>query len=387
MFAMDRLEDVFLEEKSTLPISIEELRAAALDELDDDAVAFVTGSAGAGRTMDHNRRGFERRRIVPRLVRNVDKRDHTTTLLGSELPAPLLLAPIGLQSLYHPDGELATARAGASQGVPTILSSTASHTMEEVAEATGDAPAWFQLYCSTDDEITRSFLQRAEKAGYDAVVVTVDAHLMGWREATINRKYLPFLDGDGIANYIEDPAFRDRLDVPPETDLENAIRQFLDIFGHSGLDWNQLEMISEMTDLPVLVKGILHPEDATEVIERGLDGIVVSNHGGRQVDNAIGAIEALPLVVDAVEGRVPVLFDSGIRRGADAFIALALGADAVLLGRPYLYGLTLGGEDGVREVLKNFLADLDMTLALSGYTSWSSVDETALHHLDELTER
>lgn len=361
-----------------MPTAIEAVREAAIEALDDDATAFLTGGAGGDRTMDHNRTAFDRYRIVPRMLRDVTDRDHSVDLFGSTLSTPLLLAPVGVQTNYHDEGETATVRAARSLEVPTIVSSVASRTLETVAEAAGDGTLWFQLYPSSNDAITESFLRRAEAAGYEAVVVTVDAHMMGWRESTLDRGYLPFLDGEGIENYLTDPAFRDGLDVSPEEDVDQALDHFSEVFGHSGFDWDDLERIAGATDLPVLVKGLLHPSDALTAAERGADGVVVSNHGGRQIDNEIAALDALPEVVDAVDGRVPVLFDSGVRRGADAFVAMALGADAVAVGRPYLYGLAVDGESGVRAVLSNLLADLDATLALAGHTSWETVDRTTI---------
>jgi isopentenyl diphosphate isomerase/L-lactate dehydrogenase-like FMN-dependent dehydrogenase len=257
--------------------------------------------------------------------------------------------------------------------------------MEEVADELGDATGWFQLYPSADPDVTASFVNRAEEAGYEAIVVTLDTPTMGWRERDVQNAYLPFLDGDGVANYLSDPAFRDSLDAPPEEDERGALWQFIEQFGDLSMDWETVEFVQERTDLPVVLKGILHSGDAREAVRRGVDGVVVSNHGGRQVDGAISAIEALPRVVEAVEDEnamsddeFAVLFDSGIRRGADAIKAIALGADAVLLGRPYVYGLAIDGEAGVREVVKNFLADFDLTLALSGQDSVAELDESVL---------
>jgi len=318
------------------------------------------------------------------MLRDVAERDLSVELFGRELPVPVLLAPIGVQSILHEEGELASARAAADLGVPFVSSSAASETMEDVADELGDATGWFQLYWSTDRDVTASFLQRAEDAGYEAVVVTVDTPMMGWRERDVENAYLPFLDQEGVANYFADPAFRDSLDAPPEEDPNAAVWQFTEIFGDPSLTWDDLDWLREQTDLPIVLKGVLRPDDAREALDRGVDGVVVSNHGGRQVDGAIAALSALPRVVDAVGDRAPVLFDSGIRRGADAFRAIALGADAVLLGRPYAYGLAVDGEDGVREVLKNFLADLDLTLGLSGYAAVADVDRDAVVDADEL---
>ncbi|WP_423745385.1 lactate 2-monooxygenase (plasmid) [Haladaptatus sp. SPP-AMP-3] len=361
-----------------LPTAPDELADLAREHLPPEAHAYVAGSAGSESTKDENRRAFDRWRIVPRMLRDVSERDLSVEILGQTLPVPVMLAPVGVQSIIHEEGELATARAAADLDVPLVLSSASSETMEDVAEALGDTLGWFQLYWSADRGVTASFLSRAEDAGYEAVVVTLDTPMMGWRERDVDHAYLPFLDGEGVANYLSDPAFRDALDTPPEEDMSSALWRFTETFGDPSLSWDDLDFLREHTDLPILLKGILHPDDAREAVERGVDGLVVSNHGGRQVDGAIGALDALPDVVDAVGDDVPVLFDSGVRRGADAFRAVALGADAVLLGRPYIYGLAIAGREGVRGVLRNFLADLDLTMALSGHTSFEDVTRAAL---------
>ncbi|WP_458188413.1 alpha-hydroxy-acid oxidizing protein [Haladaptatus sp. NG-WS-4] len=366
-----------------LPTTPEALAELAREELPPEAHAYVAGSAGAESTARENRRAFDRWRIVPRMLRDVAERDLSVELFGRELPVPVMLAPIGVQSIIHEEAELATARAAADVDVPLVLSSASSETMEDVADELGDTPGWFQLYWSADRDVTASFLHRAEDAGYEAIVVTLDTPMMGWRERDVDHAYLPFLDGEGVANYLTDPAFRDSLDAPPEEDERSALWQFTEIFGDPSLTWDDLDFLREHTDLPLVLKGILHPADAREAVERGVDGLIVSNHGGRQVDGAIGALDALPDVVDEVGDEVPVLFDSGIRRGADAFRAIGLGADAVLLGRPYVYGLAVAGEDGVRAVVRNFLADLDLTLALSGHTSFADVDRNTLVESNE----
>ncbi|GKZ13736.1 alpha-hydroxy-acid oxidizing protein [Haladaptatus sp. T7] len=361
-----------------LPTSPDELADLAREHLPPEAHAYVAGSAGSESTKGENRRAFDRWRIVPRMLRDVSERDLSVEILGQTLPVPVMLAPVGVQSIIHEEGELATARAAADLDVPLVLSSASSETMEDVAEALGDTLGWFQLYWSADRDVTASFVSRAEDAGYEAIVVTLDTPMMGWRERDVDHAYLPFLDGEGVANYLSDPAFRDALDAPPEEDMGSALWRFTETFGNPSLSWDDLDFLREHTDLPILLKGILHPDDAREAVERGVDGLVVSNHGGRQVDGAIGALDALPDVVDAVGDDVPVLFDSGVRRGADAFRAVALGADAVLLGRPYIYGLAIAGREGVRGVLRNFLADLDLTLALSGHTSFEDVTRATL---------
>ena len=365
-------------QRPAYPLSYEELERQAREKLTPEAYGYVAGGAGGEQTMRANRAAFERWRIVPRMLRNVAERDPRVTLYGATLPAPMLYAPIGVQSIVHPDAEIAVARAAASLGLPIILSTASSKSLEEVAQAMGATPRWFQLYWSKDNELAASFLSRAERAGYSAIVVTLDTNILSWRERDLQNAYLPFLLGEGIANYLSDPVFRAALAQPPEQDPRSAIMHWARIFANPALTWDDLRFLREHTRLPILLKGILHPLDAAMALDAGVDGVIVSNHGGRQVDGAVAALEALPAVVEVVDGRVPVLFDSGVRRGADAFKALALGARAVLLGRPYMWGLALGGEEGVREVTLNFLADFDLTMALSGYSSTAQLTHDAL---------
>ncbi|APX96760.1 lactate 2-monooxygenase [Natronorubrum daqingense] len=371
------------------PVAYEDLVERAREELSDEAFAYVAGGAGSESTVRANDRAFDEWQIVPRMMRDVSSRDLSVELFGREYPAPVMLAPIGVQGILHDEAELAVARAASEFEIPMILSSVSSYTFEEVADELGDSPGWFQLYWSSDRSVAASFLERAEAAGYEAVVATLDTPKMGWRERDIELGYLPFLQGLGLKNYFEDPAFRDRLEGDdPWADPEASIESWHECFGDASLTWDDLEWLDDRTDLPVLVKGILHPEDAREAVERGVDGLIVSNHGGRQVDGAIPALDALPDVVDAVEDAtddgedVPVLFDSGIRRGSDVFRALALGADAVLLGRPYALGLGVGGEDGVRAVLENLLADVDLTVGLSGCASVDEVDRLKIRRAE-----
>ncbi len=328
--------------------------------------------------MRANLEAFTRWRIVPRMLRDVSHRDLSVGFLGLELPAPVLLAPVGVQSIIHSEAEIAVARAAASLGVPFVLSTAASRTIEEVAEAMGGAPRWFQLYWSKDSDLTASMVSRAERAGYSAIVVTLDTQLLAWRERDLQRAYLPFLRGEGLANYFSDPTFQKKLARPAEEDPASAIRYWASIYSNTSLTWDDVGFLRQHTRLPILLKGILHRDDARRAVESGADGLIVSNHGGRQVDGAIAALDVLPGVVEEVKGRVPILFDSGIRRGSDALKAIALGARAVLLGRPYLWGLAVAGEQGVREVVLNFLADFDLTLALSGYSSCRQLDASAL---------
>lgn len=365
-------------QRPKIPIAAEALEREGKARMTPEARGYVAGGAGDD-TMSANREAFRCWRIVPRMLRDVSKRDLSVQILNTRLPVPLLLAPIGVQSIVHPDAEMAVARAAASAGVPFILSTASSKSMEQVAQVAGDVPRWYQLYWSNDDQLNASLVQRAERAGYEAIIVTLDTTLLSWREQDLQQAYLPFLLGEGVANYFSDPAFRRSLAEPPEVNPQAAIRQFITVFSDPAMTWPDMNFLRQHTRLPILLKGILHPDDARKAIEYGMDGIIVSNHGGRQVAGAIAALDALPAVVQAVNGAIPVLFDSGIRSGSDVLKAIALGARAVLLGRPYMWGLALDGEQGVREVLRNFLADLDLALALSGYSSFQAVDTTALY--------
>jgi isopentenyl diphosphate isomerase/L-lactate dehydrogenase-like FMN-dependent dehydrogenase len=360
------------------PTSWADWEAAAAAKLADGPRGYLFGGAGAEDSMRANLEAFRRWRIVPRMLRDVESRDLATTILGTAMPAPVLMAPVGVQSILHAEGELATARAAASQGVPMIASTAGSHTLEQIAEASGDAPRWYQLYWPRGEELAASFVHRAEAAGYTALVVTLDTALLGWRPRDLLGGYLPFLKSVGIANYLADPVFRSTLAAPPEEDPQGAVGQFVGVFSNPTVTWDDLAWLREQTSLPIVLKGVLHPDDAREAVARGVDGVIVSNHGGRQVDGAIATLDALPAVVDAVGDDLTVLMDSGIRSGADAFKALALGARAILLGRPPMWGLAVGGEDGVRTVLRSFLAELDLTLALSGHASLETVGPDAL---------
>jgi isopentenyl diphosphate isomerase/L-lactate dehydrogenase-like FMN-dependent dehydrogenase len=355
------------------PINVEELEQQARSVLPPEAYIYVAGGAGDEDTVRANREAFRRWRIVPRMLRDVSRRDLGIDLLGRRLPAPVLLAPIGVQGMLHADAELAVARAARSLNIPLVLSSVSSTPLEVVAETLGDSPRWFQLYWPADPALAASFVGRAERAGYSAIVVTLDTYLLGWRERDLQMAWLPFAQGKGIANYLSDPVFRAALPAPPERDPASAARHFLAVVSNAALTWADLAWLRKQTRLPILVKGVLHPDDARRAVECGVAGVIVSNHGGRQVDGAIASLDALPAVVEAVAGRTEVLFDGGIRRGADVFKALALGARAVLLGRPYCYGLAVGGEAGVREVLRNLLADTELTLGLAGCSSFAEV--------------
>lgn len=359
--------------KPEQPVACEELERRAREALSPEAFGYLAGGAGSEDTVRANREAFRRWRIVPRMLRDTAGRTTAIELFGREIPAPVLLAPLGVQGILHEEAELASARAAAAVGIPFVLSTVSSRPMEAVADAMGDSPRWFQLYWPRDPELAASFLGRAEAAGFEAVVVTLDTSFLAWRERDIQEAYLPFLYAEGLANYFSDPVFRRDLPVAPEEDPRPAILRFAELFSNPSLTWEDLGFLRDRTRLPVLLKGILHPDDARRAADAGVDGVIVSNHGGRQVDGAVASLEALPRVVEAVADELVVLFDSGIRRGADLFRAAALGARAVLLGRPYAYGLAVGGEKGVRVVLENFLADVDLTLALAGCRSFGEV--------------
>jgi isopentenyl diphosphate isomerase/L-lactate dehydrogenase-like FMN-dependent dehydrogenase len=387
-----------------IPSSWPSLVAAAERAMSPEAWAYVHGSSGTESTAEANVRAFERWRIVPRVLRDVSVRDLGVTLFGHHYPTPLLASPVGVLELVDPDADLAIARAAASLGVPTVLSNQASIPMERVAADGGSGPLWFQLYWSTSDELVESLIARAEKIGAQAIVVTLDTQMLGWRPRDLDRAYLPFIHGMGIAQYTSDPVFRrmvaERMARPADPSAPKpkitpaavrtligmtrrypgrfranlrsgepraAVETFLDVFSRSDLTWSDLAFIRSRTTLPILLKGIQHPDDARHALELGIDGVIVSNHAGRQVDGAIASLDALPGIVEAVAGRAPVLFDSGVRGGADVFRALALGAAAVCVGRPWVYGMAIAGEDGAREALRNLIAEFDLTLGLSGH--------------------
>jgi isopentenyl diphosphate isomerase/L-lactate dehydrogenase-like FMN-dependent dehydrogenase len=313
------------------------------------------------------------------MMGDVSHRSIAIELFGMQLPTPVLLAPVGVLSIAHPEAEVAVARAAKNLRVPQIVSTVSSKTIEEIGIVHGEHPHWFQLYWGRNNDFTRSIIGRAEKAGYGAIVVTLDTRLFAWRERDIKNAYLPFLYNEGLANYFSDPVFLAEVGDPAKDKMETMVH-FANCFSNPSSTWNDLSVIRECTKLPIIVKGIQHPDDAKKAIDHGADGIVVSNHGGRQLDGAIGAIDTLAGIADVVADKTTILFDSGIRRGADVFKAMALGAKAVLVGRPYAYGLALAGEHGVKEVIANLLADIDLTMGLAGCTSWKEVTRDKLHY-------
>jgi lactate 2-monooxygenase len=365
-------------ETQSLPISIEDWEQQARAVLPDGPFDFICGGSGAEETLAANRSAFQRWAIVPRVLRDVSERTLNITLFNHQLKTPILLAPVGMQGIAHPDGELATARAAAAAGVPLVVSTVSTYSLEQIAETMGDAPRWFQLYWSNDREVSASMVRRAEAAGYSAIVLTVDRIMLGLKRQDFRNGYSPFNEGKGLANYINDPVFCSRL---TEVNNETAVQEILRIIDHPALSWEDIRFLRKQTNLPILVKGILHPEDAKLAVEHGADGIIVSNHGGRQLDGAISSLDALPPIAEAVGGRIPLLLDSGIRTGADIVKALALGANAVLIGRPFVYGLAVAGEKGVARVIDTLISELDVSLALSGSKSVQDLNHSILTRL------
>lgn len=371
-----------------------------------EAFAYVAGGAGREVTMANNRAALDRWQIVPRRLRDCEQRDLSVELFGRKLPTPLLLAPIGVAEMAHRDADFAVAHAAAAWGVPHIFSNQASVPMEQCAAVMGEAPRWFQLYWSKSNDVVASFVRRAEACGCDAIVLTLDTTMLGWRPRDLDLAYLPFLEGKGIAQYTSDPVFmrevregrlgataptESSVPTPPlnfqtiatalaqkanfpggllknltASDPRAAVQRFVATYSRPNITWDDLKFLRQHTKLPIVLKGILHADDARLALAHGADGLVVSNHGGRQIDGEIASIDALPGVVEAVAGKIPVLFDSGVRGGADVFKALALGATAVCLGRPYVFGLAAGGQEGVSEVIADVLAEFDLTMGLAG---------------------
>jgi lactate 2-monooxygenase len=361
-----------------LPTDLGRLEEAARSVMTPRAFDYVAGAAGSGETARENLAAFGRWRIVPRMLTDVSTPSYATTLLGANLAVPFLLAPVGVLGIAHPDGESAVARAAASAGVPMILSTAATTAMEDVAAASGDGQRWYQLYWPKDRAVAASFLGRAQAAGYSVLVVTLDTRILAWRPRDLDNGYLPFIQGVGIQNYLSDPAFQAGLVSPVDVDPDSAVLRYTQMFGDLSLTWDDIPFLRQHWHGPIVLKGILSPADAVRAAEAGVDGIVVSNHGGRQIDGAIAALDALPAVAQAVGSRLPVLFDGGIRGGADMLKALALGAQAILIGRPYVYGLALGGEAGVRHVLRSLRADFELTMRLAGLARLSELDPACL---------
>ena len=402
----------FAGKKPAVAIDFCKLEEQARSVMPPKAFAYVAGGAGVESTMRANRQSFEKYKIIPRMLRNVGVRDSSIELFGQKIPSPILLSPIGVLELANPQADVAVARAAARLGLPYIFSSQASRPMEEVASVMGTSPRWFQLYWGKSPELVASFVQRAERSGCKAIAVTLDTTMLGWRTRDLDMAYVPFLEGKGIAQYTTDPVFQKLMDEEEDGPSQKrkinyqvlsglismvnaypgsgffsklksgrpvkAVQKFLSCYSNPSLTWDDLKFLRQHTSLPIVLKGILHPDDARKALDYGMDGMIVSNHGGRQVDGSISTFAALPEVVNAIGGKVPVLLDSGVRAGADVFKALALGATAVCVGRPYVYGLALAGEEGVYEVLRNFMADFELTMGLAGCKNISEITKDTI---------
>ncbi|MBF6485115.1 alpha-hydroxy-acid oxidizing protein [Nocardia otitidiscaviarum] len=361
-----------------LPVSFAELRDRARAAMPPSVWSYVAGGAGDERTQDANVSAFDHWGLIPRMFVGAKERDLSVELFGTTWPAPVFLAPIGVIGLCAQDGhgDLATARAAARTGVPMVASTLTVDPMEQVAAEFGATPGFFQLYTPTDRELAASLVRRAEQAGFRGIVVTLDTWVTGWRPRDLSTGNFPQLRGHCLANYFTDPVFRAGLDRTPEEDPQAAILRWIQLFGNP-LTWDDLPWLRSLTELPLIVKGICHPDDARRAVDGGVDGIYCSNHGGRQANGGLPALDALPEVV-AAAGGVPVLFDSGVRSGADIVKALALGAAAVGIGRPYAYGLALGGADGIAHVLRTLLAEADLIMAVDGYPTLKDLTPEAL---------
>lgn len=349
-----------------LPVDFATLEARARDAMPPHVRDYVMGGCGDEFTQDENARAFHRYGMVPRMLVDCTTRDLSIELFGRRLPTPMFMSPIGVAGIATADGhgDLAAARASALTGVPMMASTLSNDPMEAVHAATGDSPAWFQLYTPRDPELAASLVSRAEAAGYEAIVVTLDTWVTGWRPRDLNTGNFPQLKGAVLQNYFSDPVFLQRLGCSPAENLAAAIGLWVQSFG-KVLTWADLPWLRSLTTLPIVLKGICHPDDARRAVDAGADAVFCSNHGGRQANGGIAAIDMLADVV-AAAGNVPVLFDSGIRSGSDVVKALAMGARAVGVGRPWLYGLALDGAEGAAHVLRCILAEADLLMAVNG---------------------
>jgi lactate 2-monooxygenase len=387
--------------KSKIPFDAQALEQKAQKNMSKAAFAYIAGGAGLQNSVKNNRNDFSNWRIIPKMLQDVSIRDTSVELFGQKLPVPLLLSPIGVLEIVDKKADLAVAKAASNLNIPMIFSNQASFPMEETAKVMGDSSRWFQLYWSKSNELVESLVSRAEKAGCSAIVVTLDTTLLGWRTEDLDLAYLPFLRGKGIAQYVSDPVFQRLLDEPeketdtplkPKMNLKTvkfiyelmsnypgnffnnlktqrpmkAVKKFINIYSRPSLTWDDLAFLRKITKLPILLKGILHEADAQKALDFGIDGLIVSNHGGRQVDGSISSIMALPKIAKVINQQIPILMDSGIRGGADIFKAINLGATAVCIGRPYVYGLAIDGQKGVEDIIKNYWADFEFTMALAG---------------------
>ena len=363
----------------SLPMSYSGWERRAEATMSAELWSYVAGGAGDEGTQDGNVAAFRRWGLMPRMLVGEAERDLAVELFGRRLPTPLLLAPVGVIGLCSDDGhgDLATARAAAALGVPMVASTLMQDPLEDVATALGETPGWFQLYPPNDRELAESFVRRAEAAGWSAIVVTVDTLVLGWRPRDLSIASFPQLKGLCLANYFSDPVFRSKLAAAPEEDVAAATGLWATLFGNPRLSWDDLAWLRSLTTLPLLVKGVCAPDDVRRALDVGVDGIYCSNHGGRQANGGLPALDCLPDVV-AAAGDAPVVFDSGVRSGPDVLKALALGARAVGIGRPYAYALAVGGTAGIEHLLRCLLAEMDLTMAVDGYPTIAHLSPDAL---------
>lgn len=352
--------------QAPFPICFADLEKAVAEKIEAGPFGYIRSGAGGEQTLRNNRAAFEKYSIVPRFLQDVSNVQTSINLFGKTYPTPLLFAPVGMNGMVHDEGELAVVRAAKQLNMPYIQSTVSTYALEEVAQAAPSATKWFQLYWSTNEEIAFSMAARAEAAGFEAIVLTVDTVMLGWREEDVRNQFSPLKLGYARGNYMNDPVFTATL---PDDSFESYVQGVLQNVFHPTLNWEHVRELKKRTNLPILLKGILHPEDAKLAIDNGIDGIIVSNHGGRQLDGVIGSLDALPAIAKVVNGQIPIILDSGVYRGMDALKALALGADAVAIGRPFVYGLALEGQQGVEKVMTNLYDELKVSIALAGATS------------------
>ena len=348
----------------TTPINVSEFEALARERMTQMAYDYYAGGAEDEITLRENREAFRRRVLRYRVLVDVAERDLSTTVLGHALPFPLLLAPTSMHKLAHAEGEVATARGAAELGALMTLSSISTVRMEDVAASAPGAPRWFQLYCYSDRSVTEMLVKRAYEAGYTALVVTVDVPLLGRRERDF-RNLFALPEGVTFANF----------EVPATApgDSGSALTSWVSTLQTPTLNWDDLAWLRSLAPMPMLLKGIVRSDDARRALDLGVEGIWVSNHGGRQLDTSIASLDALPGVVEAVEGKAAVILDGGVRRGTDILKAIALGADAVAVGRPQLWGLAADGSNGVRRVLEMLRDEFSLAMALAGCRSLAEI--------------
>ncbi|KAJ5607641.1 hypothetical protein N7537_004260 [Penicillium hordei] len=359
------------------------LEEQARESLGVRAFNYVAGGAGEKATMDSNRLAFRQWKLIPRMMRNTPEQDVSVELFGQKYDNPLIVAPVGVQGIFHEDKETGLAEVCEEVGVPYTMSTASTSSIEDVATANKDGKRWYQLYWPRDNDVTLSLLKRAKENGFSVLVVTLDTWSLAWRPADLDNAYVPFIKGVGNQVGFSDPVFRAKFEKETGSKVEENIigasRAWIgDIFAGSPHSWEDLGFLRNNWDGPIVLKGIQHVDDARLALKYGCDGIVVSNHGGRQVDGAIGSLDVLPEIVDAVGDKMTVLFDSGIRTGSDVIKALCLGAKAVLVGRPVIYGLSIQGRDGARQVLKGLLTDLWQNMGLSGIRTVKDCDRNQI---------